>query len=60
MLGIRTVLALAMIAIGCVIIVRMFSVGFNASIVPGVVLGAAMAALGFYRLKQIRDARSAR
>ena len=60
MLGIRTFLALAMIVIGCIIVMRMFSVGFNASIVPGLVLGAAMVALGLYRLKQIRDARSAR
>ena len=56
MLGVRAVLAIAMVVIGSVVIVRLLSLGLTMSIVPGLVLGTAMVALGLYRFKQIRDA----
>lgn len=56
MLGVRAVLALGMVVIGCVVIVRMLSLGLTAAIIPGIVLGGAMVALGLYRFKQIREA----
>ncbi|HET6274356.1 MAG TPA: hypothetical protein VFE16_00290 [Candidatus Cybelea sp.] len=54
MLYVRGVLAVVMIALGLVILARMLvvaSAGF--AIVPGLVLGAAMIALGFHRLSLI-------
>jgi hypothetical protein len=55
----RAVLAGAMILLGIVILVRMLAVvpvgGF--AIVPGVVLGIAMIALGVHRLKLIARVR---
>lgn len=43
-----------MVVAGAIIVVRMFAIGLSAAIVPGIVLGAAMIALGLYRLKQLR------
>jgi hypothetical protein len=57
-LAFRAVLAVATIVLGAVILVRMlgsFSSGF--AIVPGVVLGAAMIALGAHRISLILRAR---
>lgn len=54
MLYVRGVLAVVTVALGLVILVRMLlvaSAGF--AIVPGVVLGAAMVALGIHRLSLI-------
>jgi len=56
MLGLRAVLAVGMVAIGFIVIVRMLSLGATFAIVPGLVLGGAMVALGLYRFKQIRGA----
>lgn len=61
MLLLRTVLAFALVLCGLVILVRMFAVApagpqwFN--IIPGVVLGAAMIALGVHRLSLIARVR---
>lgn len=59
MLFVRGVLAGAMILLGIVILVRMLAVvpagGF--AVVPGVVLGVAMVALGVHRLKLIARVR---
>ena len=60
MLGVRAVLAIGMVVIGSVVIVRMLSFGVTTAIVPGIVLGAAMVALGLYRFKQMRNAGKAR
>ena len=60
MLGVRAVLAIGMVVIGCVVIVRMLSFGLTTAIVPGIILGGAMVALGLYRFKQIRNAGKAR
>lgn len=55
MILVRTLLAAAFVALGAVIAVRMFSLapqsGFK--IVPGLVLGLAMIALGVHRLALI-------
>lgn len=60
MLATRSVLAVAMILVGAVVIVRMAGLGISLAIVPGLILGGAMTALGFYRLRQIRNARTMR
>lgn len=60
MLGVRAVLAIAMVVVGSVVVVRVLSLGLTMSIVPGLVLGIAMVALGLYRFKQIRNAGKAR
>ena len=52
MLAIRTVLALVMIVVGVVLIVRMFPYPIKQTF-TGLVLGAAMVALGAFRLLQI-------
>ncbi|HEV7178385.1 MAG TPA: DUF3165 family protein [Candidatus Baltobacteraceae bacterium] len=58
MLTVRTVMAVGMVVAGAVLLVRMVP---NALQNPsGIVLGIAMIALGLYRLKQLRTARSAR
>lgn len=54
MLAFRSLIACAMVVAGAIIVVRMFAIGLSAAIVPGIVLGAAMIALGLYRLKQLR------
>lgn len=53
MLVVRGVLAVALIVIGGVILVRMLEAGIRVEILPGVVLGAAMIALGVHRLSLI-------
>jgi hypothetical protein len=59
MLAIRAMLSLAILFCGLVIVARMLAAaregGF--AILPGVVLGAAMIALGFHRLALIVRAR---
>ncbi len=56
MFAIRIVLALAMIVVGIVIIVRMFPYPIHETF-TGLVLGAAMIALGAFRLYQIARVR---
>lgn len=59
MLLARGVLAVAMILLGLVILVRMLeSLGAGLAILPGVVLGAAMIALGSHRISLILRSRS--
>ncbi|HEX4013744.1 MAG TPA: hypothetical protein VHX17_07650 [Candidatus Cybelea sp.] len=62
MLLLRSVLAVAMIGLGGVILVRMLAVlpAGRFAILPGVVLGAAMIALGVHRLKLIARVRGMR
>ncbi len=43
-----------MVIAGAILVVRMFALGPSMAIVPGLVLGLAMMALGLYRLKQLR------
>jgi len=53
-LYVRAVLAVAMIGLGLVILARMLVVASaGIAIVPGLVLGAAMIALGVHRLSMI-------
>lgn len=54
MIALRAALACGMVIVGGVIIARVLAVGLSGAIVPGLVLGAAMMALGLYRLKQLR------
>lgn len=54
MLKVRAALACGMIAIGSILILRALTLGLFMATVQGVVLGAAVLALGVYRLKQIR------
>lgn len=56
MLKVRAALACGMIVIGSILIVRALTLGLFLATVQGVVLGAAVLALGLYRLKQIRAA----
>lgn len=62
MLLLRTVLAIAMIGLGGFILVRMLSVlpSGRFAILPGVVLGGAMIALGVHRLTLIARVRGMR
>ena len=54
MLYVRALLALAMIGLGLVILARMLVIASaGIAIVPGLVLGAAMIALGVHRLSLI-------
>lgn len=50
MLTLRAVLAVAMAACGGVILVRVGAYGIRVETLPGLVLGAAMIALGVHRL----------
>ena len=59
MLAVRTVLAIAMIAMGAFVIVRMLPYPL-AQTFTGMVLGGAMIALGFFRLRQILALRRSR
>jgi hypothetical protein len=52
MLALRTVLSVAMIVIGTIIVVRMLPYPISASF-TGIVLGGAMIALGIVRLRAI-------
>jgi hypothetical protein len=49
----RSALAVAMVACGIVILVRVFGFGLRIEALPGIVLGAAMIALGVHRLSVI-------
>lgn len=62
MLVLRGVLAVAMILLGIVILVRMFEAlpAGRFAILPGVVLGGAMIALGVHRLRLIAHVRELR
>lgn len=60
MLLLRGALAVAMIACGAVILVRMLAfIGAGLAIAPGVVLAVAMIALGIHRISLILRARRA-
>ncbi len=60
MIALRTVLAFGMVVAGAILIVRVLALGLSFAIVPGFVLGAAVVALGLYRLKQLRALRDPR
>lgn len=53
MLIVRTLLSIAIALVGAVLIVRMLSQGLHFAILPGIVLGFAMLALGLHRLSLI-------
>lgn len=53
MIGVRAVLAVLMIALGATIVVRLFAFGLRLETMAGLVLGAAMIALGVHRLSLI-------
>ena len=53
MLFVRVLLAAAIAVVGGIVIVRMFGQGLRFEILPGVVLGIAMVALGTHRLSLI-------
>jgi hypothetical protein len=59
MLLVRGMLAVAMVALGGVILTRMLALvpAGRLTVIPGVVLGAAMIALGVHRLALIARAR---
>lgn len=57
MLLVRGILAAGLIVVGAILIVRVASAGLRVEIVPGIVLGAAMIALGFHRLQLIGKVR---
>ena len=57
MLALRTVLALALIVCGGVIVVRVAAIGLHVEIAPGLILGIAMIALGVHRLSLIAGVR---
>jgi hypothetical protein len=52
-LYVRGILALAIVVIGAIVLVRMLALGVRIEILPGVVLGIAMIALGLHRLSLI-------
>jgi hypothetical protein len=56
MLFFRAILSGAIVIVGAVVVVRMAAYGFRGETVPGVVLGAAMIALGLHRLRLIARA----
>ncbi|HEY5257096.1 MAG TPA: hypothetical protein VIJ12_01820 [Candidatus Baltobacteraceae bacterium] len=53
MIGLRFVLAVLLIAMGIVVFVRVASVGLTPAILPGLILGAAIVALGVHRMSLI-------
>ena len=57
MLVVRAVLAAGLVVVGATLIVRVAGAGLRIEIVPGLVLGAAMIALGLHRLGLIRKVR---
>ena len=60
MLVFRALLAVAMIVVGIVILARMLAtIGAGFAVVPGIVLAAAMIALGIHRISLILRARRA-
>ncbi|HVA28529.1 MAG TPA: hypothetical protein VNF68_10135 [Candidatus Baltobacteraceae bacterium] len=59
MLYVRMLLSIAIAVVGAILIVRMFGQGLRFEILPGLVLGLAMVALGAHRLSLILRARNA-
>jgi hypothetical protein len=61
-LAFRAILSVGLIVLGAIIIARVFQAGYTShsvvSLLPGVVLGVAMIALGIVRLSMIRRMRS--
>ena len=57
MLIVRTALSIGLVLLGAILIVRMASFGLRTEIVPGMVLGLAMTALGVHRLSLIARSR---
>ena len=57
MLIVRMLLSIAIAVVGAILIVRMLSQGIRFEILPGLVLGLAMLALGLHRLSLIFHAR---
>jgi hypothetical protein len=60
MITLRIVLASLLVVVGCSIIVRMLGLGLHPEIFPGVLLGAAMVALGVHRIALVRRVYSQR
>lgn len=57
MLRVRTALAIGMVLVGALLVVRMLGFGLQPGIAPGVIVGGLIAALGLYRLRQVRSMR---
>lgn len=57
MIALRTILSFAMVLAGATVVVRVAALGLHAQSLPGLVLGAAMIALGAHRLSLIARAR---
>jgi hypothetical protein len=57
MMFFRGIVAAAMVVIGIVLAVRLLSTGFHPEILTGLVLSAALIALGLHKLKLILRAR---
>ncbi|MBV8149774.1 MAG: hypothetical protein JO092_11820 [Candidatus Eremiobacteraeota bacterium] len=55
--GFRAAVAIGMIACGVVVVVRVLGYGLRIETLPGIVLGAAMVALGVHRLSLIARSR---
>uniref|UniRef100_E6PH53 Uncharacterized protein n=1 Tax=mine drainage metagenome TaxID=410659 RepID=E6PH53_9ZZZZ len=53
MLVYRAAISLALVIVGAIVLLRMLHLGFGLPELPGLVLGAAVMALGAYRLRQI-------
>jgi len=53
MLVFRAAISLALVIVGAIVLLRMLHLGFGLPELPGIVLGAAIVALGTYRLRQI-------
>ncbi len=49
----RAVISLALVVVGAIVLLRMLHLGFGLPELPGIILGAAVIALGAYRLRQI-------
>ena len=58
MIALRAILAAAMTLCGAVVLVRVAALGVRGESLPGLVLGAAMIALGVHRLSLILRLRS--
>lgn len=57
MIAVRIALAVAMTVVGAIVLVRVAALGLRAESFPGLVLGAAMIALGVHRLSLIARVR---
>ena len=55
--GFRAAVAIGMIACGVVVVVRVLGYGLRIETLPGIVLGAAMVALGVHRMSLIARSR---